>query len=787
MMHAGSELTTRTFEPRRGWLVALLVFAGAALTLCWPMLSGKVILGSDYYIAGWAFRNFGAEYWRQHHAIPLWNPFIFGGLPYVGGMHGDIFYPTAWLRWFLPLGLATNLTFGGHLVVAGCSMYALLRGLRISWIAAVTGGLSYELTGIVASLVSPGHDGKLFVSALAPLLFLALLRAVRGRSRSAYGCAALIVALSLHGHPQMSYYLLVAGGIWALYLLYFDAAGPRGSERVRAFAYCIGAVILGLGVYAIQALPFIEYIPFSPRGAGGPSGGWEYATGYAMPPAELFTTFLPQLNGIKDAYAGTNFFKLHTEYLGAPVLLLAACSLGAGSHRRERLAFGVIALLFLLIAFGGHTPFYRAWYELMPMMKKVRAAGMAFYLVALPVCVFAGLGTERLLAGQVSMRRLAIGAGSFAAFGLLAALGGFDGVAQAIAAPELISRAAENAAALHAGGLRLFALAAAAGGVLLAIRAGRLAGGAAAAALVLVVVADLWSIDREFFEFGSVDHFAGEDAVTRTMRKTPLPYRVWDPKGEQYGGLQAYPGSWLQGLDVPQLLGYHGQELNTFDEVFGGKNVWTNQVNPALLRLFAVRYITLRSAQNVPGYHKLIDSAPVTTGGTAVLYEADSVPPWVRLLAGAVKVPDAQAAGVVTDARFPALDIAVYPDSAPVTPADLGGKVPPPPTAIAMVSAWEAGAFRIAIQGGDSRSLYLVVAENWYKDWTARVDGKPVPVLRAQHTLLSVQVPPGAREVTFAFRSRAYQRGRLVSFVSLALIGAVILVPRLGRRPIADG
>ena len=49
-------------------------------------------------------------------------------------------------------------------------------------------------------------------------------------------------------------------------------------------------------------------------------------------------------------------------------------------------ALGAIALLFLLVSFGGHTPFYHLWYEVMPMMKKVRAPGMAFFLVALPVC-----------------------------------------------------------------------------------------------------------------------------------------------------------------------------------------------------------------------------------------------------------------------------------------------------------------------------------------------------------------------------------------------------------------
>jgi hypothetical protein len=758
----------------------------AALTLYWPMFAGKVIWGSDYYQAGWAFRHFGAEYWRQHHALPLWNPFIFGGLPYVGATHGDIFYPTAWLRWFLPLDVATNLTFAGHLVLAGASMYALLRAFRLSWTAAVTGGLAYQLTGIVASQVSPGHDGKLFVSALAPFLFLALLRGVRGQSTTAYGAAALLVALALHGHPQTSYYLLVAGAIWTLFLVFAGRDGPQGAARWRALGWAAAAVALGFGVYAIQILPIFDYIPFSPRGAGGPSGGWEYATGYALPPAELFATFLPQLNGFGDSYAGTNYLKDHTEHLGALVIVLAACGLGAPSHRRERLALGVIAALFLLVALGGHTPFYRAWYEIMPMMKKVRAAGMAFYLVALVVSVSAGFGVERLLAGQVSVRRVGIGAGIFAALGLLGAVGGLDGIAQAVAAPQLVERAVQNAPALHAGGLRLFVIAALGGGVLWAILSSRLSGGAAAAALFVAISADLWSVDREFFHFGFPEQLYGGDAITTTMRKTPLPFRVLDPKG-QYAGLQVYPGSWLQGLDVPQLLGYHGQELNNFDDLLGGKNVWTNQVNPALFHLFAVRYIVLNQAQPIPGYHKLLDSVVATPGSRAALFEADTAPPWVRLMAGAIKVPDAQSADAVANPQFPSLEVAVYPDSVRIAPADLGGKVPPPPTAAATLTSWEPGAMRVAIEGKDARPLYLVVAENWYKDWNATVDGKPAPVLRAQHTLLSVEVPPGAREVAFVFRSPAYERGRLISMVSLALIGVVLLGPRLRRRRATDG
>jgi hypothetical protein len=779
----------RGLEPARPGLIALLVFLAAALLLCWPMLSGQFIGGptSDQYVAGYGFRHFAADYWKTHHSVPLWNPHIFGGMPFVGGMHGDIFYPTAWLRWIMPTGAAMNLGFAIHLVLAGVAVYALLRALRVGWAAAVTGGVSYQLTGLVASMVSPGHDGKMFVSALAPLLFLALLRAIRHRSVPGYAATALVIGLALHGHPQMTYYLLIAAAIWAAYLVFGDEAGPKGRERYRVIALGVGAVALGMAVYAIQAMPFAAYIPFSPRAEGGPSSGWEYATGYALPPAELFSTFYPEINGILDRYSGTNFLKHHTEHLGLLVILLAIAGMGGTERRRERLVLGGIALLFLLVAFGGHTPFYRLWYEVMPRMKQVRAAGMAFYLVALPIAVYAGLGAERLLRGEIPARRILVGVGVFAVIGLLGAVGALEGIAMAIANPQAVEQAVQNAEHIRQGGLRVLLVALGGGAVLWAIAAARLRGSFASAALIAVVVADLWSVERRFFHFdGTAEQLFGDDALTSRMKQAPLPFRVWDPKAGPERDLGVYPGSWLMGVGVPQLLGYHGNELRNFDEVLGGKNIWENQVNLALLQLFAVRFVTLAKPLAIPGFHQVLGPVATTPGRQAVLYEADTVPPYARLMSGAVKVPEAQVAGVVLDPRFPVLSVAVYGDSAPVTPDSLG-EVPAPATATTRVIAWEPGKVRIAIEGADQRPLYLVLGENWYKDWRATVDGAAVPVLRAQHTLLSVLVPPGAREVAFEFVSPEYARGRMITLLALGVIAVLLVAPRLRPGPAANG
>ena len=776
------------FEPRLAGLIALAVYVAVMLTLCWPIFQGQFLGGthSDQFSAGYSFRLFGAEMFKSTGHVPLWNPYLFGGLPFVGAMHGDIFYPTAWLRLIMPVGTAMGVGFAVHIVLAGAFAYLLLRGLRLGWTAAFIGGLAYELTGILDSLVSPGHDGKLFVSALTPLLLFALVRAIRDGRIWAYGLVALTVGLCLLSpHPQMSYYAFLAAGLWTLYLVFGEPEGPRGARWARHIGFAFAAVLLGVAVASIQILPFLRYMPFSARAASlGPEAAWAYATGYAFPPSELLVTVLPQFNGVLENYWGGNFFKSHTEYLGALVVILAAIGVGDRSRRRTVLALGGIALLFLLIAFGGHTPFYRLWYEVMPAMKKVRAPGMAFFLVALPVCIYASMGVERIVRREVSLPRILIPAAVLLFLAVLGIAGVLQSIAGGMADPQMAAQVQANAPALVSGSLRLLIFVALGAAAFWAVAAGRLRGAAAAAVLALLVGSDLWSIDRLFFHFnGTAAQLFADDPITARLKQEKPPFRVFDAAPQNTLGLPpAYTGSFLMAKRIPVTFGYHGNEERFYDELWGGKNQYRFMNNAALWDVWAVKYLVFTAAveQDIPGFHKVMGPVAITAGqagDSAVLYQRDSIQAYARVVPAAVKLPEDQIITTVNDSRFPVGRVVVYSESTSVVPLPLKGALPAPSAATASVDEWAPGRMKISIHGSEPQPSYLLVAENWYPDWKAVVDGKAVNTLRGDYALISVPLPAGAKQVSLEFVSAAYRTGRLVTLLALAALAVLLAAP----------
>src|SRR5688572_2734295 len=428
--------------------VASAIYIVITALVYWPLWAGGRVLIPEMSDQrdGYAFRSFAAEHIKAFGEVPGWYPHLFGGMPFSANTaHGDTFFPTALLRLIFPVDVGMALGFMFFTALAGIFAFVFLRAIRLSWAASFVGGAAYMFSGQVMSMASPGHDGKLFVSALLPLALMFIYRATALRDWRQYVYFGVTVGFSLlTPHFQMTYYLLMAAGFFWLFMVFFS------DQKAGAQPWWRSALLFGMGlafafaIAAIQIVPFLDYLPWSPRGvAGSSSTGWAYATSWAMPPEEILNAVWPGFSGILFEYWGRNAFKLHSEYSGAAVVLLALLAFRLPGHRRLAWFFVFLGVYGMIFAFGGHTPFYHIPYNVLPMIKSTRAAGMIFTLTSFSIAVLAAFGTQWLAAratvvikGKASQREslsdraiaglprpLAFGVIALGVFALLAAAG----------------------------------------------------------------------------------------------------------------------------------------------------------------------------------------------------------------------------------------------------------------------------------------------------------------------------------------------------------------------------
>ena len=780
-----------------GW--ASLVYALSTLSLAYPILAGRFLASpnSDQYLAGYAFREFGASMLKSAGHIPLWNPYLMGGVPYVAGMAGDIFYPPSLLlRAIVPVDVAMSLAFALHLFFAGLFTYIFFRAWKLGFYAALIGGLAYMLSGFVASLAGAGHDGKLYIAALLPLVLWLVTLGMRDGFRWVWGVLALAIGFAvLSPHPQVLQYLLLVCGAFALYLVISEVKAGRieRNTAMSRLALAAAAVILGGLMGAIQFLPVMEYTPWSPRAVGQ---GYAWSITYSFPPEELINTYLPQFSGLLSAYWGRNGIHFHSEYIGVVVLMLAGAGLGAVKTRgfaRFWLGAFIVALLWAL---GGFTPFYHIVYALVPGSKFFRAPSTIFYIVSFCMALFAALGVERIAARELGPRYLVGWLIAGVLVVLLAVSGGFTNVGELIADPSRVGAVEANAPAVTLGALRSLLFVALAAALLMAFLRGKLALPAMAALIVVLTAVDLWTIDRHYWGSSPPASLVyAPNAITEYITKANKEEqgRVFAAQLAAENAASHDPflaGDALMVNDIRMVTGYHGNELGRYQLLDGFAEGYVNRIlgNPNFARLGNMKYVlTNLDSLPIPGYTRLVGPTKDSEGSTLYLFgvPGDNPPAWVAPVI--VKAPDDAVLATVLDPRFDPATAALFDTSAQVNAVQVK-QLPAPLDLHAAVTRYDPGHITVHLDKPAPAGSALMVSENYYPGWRATVDGKAATIGRADFTLIGVELPAGARDVELTYGSATYERGRAITIVALLVaIVAVIAGVVLERRRQARG
>ncbi len=100
------------------------------------------------------------------------------------------------------------------------------------------------------------------------------------------------------------------------------------------------------------------------------------------------------------------------------------------------------------------------------------------------------------------------------------------------------------------------------------------------------------------------------------------------------------------------------------------------------------------------------------------------------------------------------------------------------PDARILFPQWSAARVRFSVQT-PARAM-VVIAQSYYPNWRALVDGQPVRLWRANYACQALEVPAGQHEVVLVYRDRAFYLGAALSALSLGI--CLVLLWRNGDR-----
>lgn len=793
--------------PRIPWWLPAGVFVALTLWLFREFVFSDLMLrGNDTLSLGYVAREFYAEALRQMSTFPLWNPRILGGTPFLEALSGgdSLYPPSALLLLVMEPYRALGWKLVLHVLAAGFFMFGWTRSLGVSRAAALVAGVGYMLAPFLVTLVHPGHDGKLFVTALAPLLFWAVERHfVRPRAHT-FASIGLVVALVLFTtHFQMAYFLFGAVGLYAIFRAVQTARGagagdgdggdptkPRWGAAGARFGLFLAASVAGAAGAGVQFIPSAAYVTeFSRRiqttreAAGETGRGW--SSSWSLHPEEAMSQLIPEFAG-NDAngspwtagtYWGRNVFKDNHEGAGLVLILLAAASFAGGARRGVRWFLAGLGATAFLFALGTHTPVWSLFYALVPGIRLFRAPSQAMFLFGFAVATLAALGVDRVLragtaAGDRADRNLRRvlwgGAGVMALLALLAASGALTSAWTSLLYPDLD---ASNAAALEAlrpflvrGAFVSAALAAVLAALAWAHERALLAPAGLVAGVALLVAVDQLRVDASFVQTLDFQEWARPDpniqAILDQEQGSPEPYRLLS---FVQAGQDVRPA--MHGIEL--AAGHHPNDLSRYRELIGmvGSGFPENLVNPNVRRLLNVRYIVWPDLELGPGPEGgVLSRTTLQDGRTYQTLYADGGLPRARLVAAATVRSDEEAVPYMLSAAFDPEREVVLAEAPPVV---LDGG-----PASGEVRWEERTPNRLRLAVTSDRPALLVVADNWFPAWQATVNGAEAPVLRAYHTLRAVPVPAGTSTVEMAYRSSSLARSLWLSVVAvLALAG----------------
>lgn len=764
-------------------VAALGFLAAVALVVLWPVTLGdKVLLPADLLLRMEPFRAHAREYdfervqnpildaiqqfypWRKFAGeqarvdqVPLWNPYMSCGAPFLANNQAAAFYPETWLWYVMSAERAFGWAAFLYMVLAGGFMYWYLRTIGCRAEAAVLGALPFMLSGFAIGWMT--FPTLRSVPVWLPLMLVGHEQMVRGHRGPWWLLSGLAVGMQfLVGHLHISFFmLLVFGG----YVVFRAAWGHEGRRQWGTVGYGFGALALGALMGAAQLTPVLELVRLSSRQLLS----WEHIKGFGLVPASLLTGLMPDIfgNPVDYNYWGEIFITKGRAYLenvwyvGIAPLMLAVAALALWRKRIVWFWLGAVVV-------GGGLAWgtWLCWglYELVPPLRTLPGISRAVIIVDIGIAVLAGLGAEAIFRtlGESGRERIVkvvtrtgiaiIGIGVAGGLGVWFFTGqleqGLPGIGGYTLAQVGIFLALAVASALLIG---------------LTTHRRELAIGL----LLLVVAVDLGRCAVRFIPMVPREYLHIETQALAAMKGERGDFRMMSLSG---------PGGWITRMppNVPMAFGLECVESSDsltvpwYDGLVNVARGGDGQLWPDLPLWDALNTKYALTPRELAGRWKLIDDHETH------VYENVAALPRFYSPSQVVWVKSYELARRWMSAidYLPREELVMVGSGAAEQGEFAGGRV----------LEWSPNVVTVEAAAG---GRWWVLADTCYPGWHAYCEGAELQIVPANHSLRGVRAPQGGGRIRFVYYPAGYALGAFLTALSMGILGFVLAYDRRRR------
>lgn len=784
-------------------MVALLVFVLVCVIYFAPEFFHNKQLPQGDVQSGLGMGQDARLYHEKTGEFVDWSNAMFGGMPHnysYAQPSKSIFRP---IEKIVQIGLPNHTAAPLFLYLLGFYIFMLCVGCS-PWMS-IVGAIAFALASYNIIIIDAGHINKCYVIATMPAVLGGIMLCYRKRYVAGIIVTLLSLGLNVYwNHQQISYYLILM--IVPLVIAYLVVAVRQKTIKdffVASFIL-IAVAILAILPAADKLMPTMDYTKETMRGGAvlhgaadseaGKSGlNRDYAFQWSYGVGETMTLLIPNYYGgssnyplgknsetykaIKK-YAGTQQARQFVQsaptywgdqpftsgpvYAGAIICFLFVLGLMVVPHK-ERWWLLVAAIIGVVLSWGRNFPGLNNWlFDHLPLYNKFRTPSMSLVITTTAMAIMAMLALKETIERRVSLKQIGIAGGVTAALCLLFVL--FPNLAGSFEAavdnqmPDWLTSAliADRQHMLTADAWRSIGLVlVACVTIVVYLRIEKIHRAIPVAILGVLILGDLWIVDRHFL---NEDHFVPKkqrlwtpsSADKQILADTDPDYRVLNLTSNTFNESRT---SYYH----KSIGGYSPAKLRRYQDIID--YYMSGRINMNVLNMLNTRYFI---TQEGPQFN------PDAMGNAWFVRDIQ----WVNN-----PNEEIEAIGNAN------LRTTAFMDTCWRSKIK-GETVMTQPAKIELTRYANPG--NLFYESESAEAGLAVFSEVYYKTWKAFVDGKEVPVLRANYILRAIEVPAGKHTIEFRCKDELLQKSQWITvivsvFIGIVLIGLIVLY-MIGKR-----